>query len=576
MLEQRQFGLGSPNSAGGPLRRRGFRTIYYGAAALLALLVPLILFGGFWVRHEFTKNQRDLEDYLESRATALVQRADAEIGQETTVLKAIAALPSLDAPDVDAFQAQAARMLAAMPQWISLALVDPATGRQIANNTAQGDSEFPFADVARNVAASRQTVVRTGDDKADAFFGQHVVLLFVPVVREDRARHVLMAAMRVDTIQDILRQQSNDPRLLLVVLDEQDRVLARSRAPEQFVRQTANEELRRATSGRTVGLFVAPTLDDQSVFTSFRRSDLTGWNFVVATDRKHFERFAARSTWAMLAAGLLSGTLAAILGVFLFYNVMERRLGAERLAASRALSDLDARLLATTQQSLAEQRKAASEREVLLREIYHRVKNNLQIVQSLLRLGSRDLEPEQREPFEGAVRRIGAMARVHTLLYSSPDLASIDFKEYLDGLVNEVAEAFGARERGIRTALEAESMRVPLDTAVPLAFVAVEILTNAFKHGFPPGRAGTILVTVSREDGHGVLLVSDDGVGLPKTRIGRTLGLTIVSKLVQQINGRMEQVEDGRTTFRIEFPLEAVDQSSRRIEEAKSRLAAVS
>src|SRR5918994_7709965 len=96
---------------------------------------------------------------------------------------------------------------------------------------------------------------------------------------------------------------------------------------------------------------------------------------------------------------------------------------ARRPACSRALGELDTRLLATTQESLTEQRKAASERDVLLREIYHRVKNNLQIVQSLLRLGSRDLRPEQGEPFEAAVMRIGAMARVHTLLYRSPDLA---------------------------------------------------------------------------------------------------------------------------------------------------------
>ena len=188
-----------------------------------------------------------------------------------------------------------------------------------------------------------------------------------------------------------------------------------------------------------------------------------------------------------------------ILAVFLFYNVMERRVSAERLAASRALSDLDARLLATTQEALAEQRKASSEREVLLREIYHRVKNNLQIVQSLLRLGSRDLGPDQRDAFESAIRRIGAMARVHTLLYSSADLASIDLREYLDGLSKEVADAFGAQERGIRTVVEADAMRVPLDTAVPLAFIAVEVLTNAFKHAFPAGRGGTIKVERAAE-----------------------------------------------------------------------------
>ena len=210
-----------------------------------------------------------------------------------------------------------------------------------------------------------------------------------------------------------------------------------------------------------------------------------------------------------------------MLGVFLVYNVVERRVSGERYAASRALGELDARLLTTTQQSLAEQRKAAAEREVLLREIYHRVKNNLQIIQSLLRLGSRDLAPAQREPFEGAVRRIGAMARVHNLLYKSPDLASIDFKEYLEDLVPEVAEAFGAESARHSHELDVQPMRVSLDTAVPLAFIAVEILTNAYRHAFP-GRGGAVTVATEAIDGHGMLCIADDGVGMPVRSAGRS------------------------------------------------------
>ena len=235
---------------------------------------------------------------------------------------------------------------------------------------------------------------------------------------------------------------------------------------------------------------------------------------------------------------------------------MERRISDERLAASRALGELDARLLATTQEALAEQHKSASEREVLLREIYHRVKNNLQIIQSLLRLGSRDLDPDQQEPFESAIRRVGAMARVHSLLYQSPDLASINFRDYLRDVVQETADAFGAETRGIATALDAEPMRVPLDTAVPLAFITVEILTNAFKHAFPAGRSGTISISAHPEDGHGVLTIADDGVGLPTGKgRRRTLGLTLVMKLVEQINGSLEAPEAGRSTYRVTFPL---------------------
>ncbi|HVL71633.1 MAG TPA: sensor histidine kinase [Beijerinckiaceae bacterium] len=558
-MRNERIGSAGVTALNDPQRRTKLRTVYYIAAAVLALLVPLIILAGLWVRGEFNKSRRDLEEYLHARAATLSHRMEAEIRQQITVLQAIAALPSLDEPSLPLFHGQARRMVAAMPQWALIELVDAGTGERILSTArALGEAAPPARpDVVRRVAEAAQPLVHTVLPGEDGAAGEHAVMLYVPVIRDGGVRQVLTAGMRAHVAQDILQRETDDARLLTVLVDEREHILARSRLPEHFVGGEANPELRRAIAGSDTGLFVAPTLDGQEVFTSFRRSPISGWVSVAATDRAQFDELARRSAFATIATGVLSLTLAGVLAVFLFYNVMERRLAQERLAASRALSDLDARLLATTQQALAEQRKASSEREVLLREIYHRVKNNLQIIQSLLRLGSRDLGPDQREPFESAIRRIGAMARVHTLLYNSPDLGSIDFRDYLEGLVREVAEAFGAEERDIRTVLEAQSMRVPLDTAVPLAFVAVEILTNAFKHAFPTGRGGTITVAAGREGAAGVLTISDDGVGLPETPTGRrALGLTIVTKLVQQIGGTLEQPEDGRSTFRIRFPLE--------------------
>jgi two-component sensor histidine kinase len=373
-------------------------------------------------------------------------------------------------------------------------------------------------------------------------------------MRGDIVRFVLVAAMKAEALQQLL-EQAADPNVLTLVLDETGQILARSRDWGRFG-SPPGESGFQSSPQQWSGLFLANTPDHRRLTTAFRRSSVTGWSVFAASDRSPLDDMSARSTWATVWAGALSLLLAAVLAVFLFYNVAERRVSEERLAASRALSELDARLLAATQESLAEQRKAASERDVLMREIYHRVKNNLQIVQSLLRLGSRDLRPEQREPFESAIRRIGAMARVHTLLYNSPDLASIDFKDYLEGLLKEAAEAFGAEEQGIRTVLNAESMRVPLDTAVPLAFVTVEILTNAFKHAFPEGRAGAVVVTAIHENGHGVLTIADNGVGLPaQTGAKRSLGLTIIGKLVDQIGGSVEKPAAGESTFRIRFPI---------------------
>src|SRR3954469_1432925 len=550
-------------------RATRLRVLYF-IAAVLAALVPLIVFAGFWLRSEFGKGQREIDSFLTSRASALSQWLDAEVRQETTALQAIAALPSLDEPTLPDFHVAASRVVASVPQWAFLALIDPSSGRQVLNTVRPVRSDLPdmaSTDTIRGIVESRRPAVQT-DAETDLAHAGRIVLLCVPVVRGDAVRLVLVAGMKAEALQQSL-EQTAEPNVLTLVLDERGQVLARSRTWERFG-DPSGERLLRPNPEQTAGLFVASAPGSEQFTTAFQRSSLTDWTALAASNRKPFNEMSVRSIWATVSAGALSLLLAAVLAVFLFYNVIERRVSDERLAASRALSDLDARLLTATQESLAEQRKAASERDVLLREIYHRVKNNLQIVQSLLRLGSRDLGPDQRDAFESAIRRIGAMARVHTLLYSSADLASIDLREYLDGLSKEVADAFGAQERGIRTVVEADAMRVPLDTAVPLAFIAVEVLTNAFKHAFPAGRGGTIKVEARQSGDRGILVISDDGIGMkPESGARRALGLTIVSKLIQQIDGVLEKPEEGRSTVKIDFPLAGA--SSGPAEEAEER-----
>jgi two-component sensor histidine kinase len=560
------MGDGGSNAVGLPARLRTrsgaerARAIYFVAAAVLAALIPLVLFAGLWMRAVLDDNERDLQTYLTARAGLLAERIEREIGQQVSILQAMASVPSLDGSDLARFQETATRMAGALPEWAVVALIDPATGRQVMNTLRPLGSDLPQTtapDVVRRVFEERRWLVRTRYAGEGIVYDAPTVLLYVPVIRADAVRFVLVAGLKTDVVQRLL-SQVEDGGVLAVVVDENERILARSRSAEEFLGRSANEQLRLATAGRTSGLFSAETLDDHKVFTAFRRSGPTGWLSVAAIDRQHFDALGQRSTWTLIVTGALGLTLAVVLAIILFYNVVERRVSDERYAASKALSELDARLLRTTQEALAEQRKSASEREVLLREIYHRVKNNLQIVQSLLRLGSRGLEPDQREPFESAIRRIGAMARVHSLLYKSPDLASIDFKDYLDDIVRETADGFGGDLRGIRTETDAQSMRVPLDIAVPLAFIAVELLTNAFKHAFPGGRRGTISVSARQENDHGLLTVSDDGVGLPSDAAGaarRPLGLSLVNKLVDQIGGTLETPGPGESTYRVTFPL---------------------
>jgi two-component sensor histidine kinase len=106
-------------------------------------------------------------------------------------------------------------------------------------------------------------------------------------------------------------------------------------------------------------------------------------------------------------------------------------------------------------------------------------------------------------------------------------------------------------------------MRVPLDTAVPLAFIAVELLTNSYRHAFPEGRQGRITVEVRRDEPFGTLRIEDNGVGLSREKASkRRLGLTIVRKLVQQIGGAIEEPQDGSASFLIRFPIEQAESAS--------------
>ena len=534
----------------GPGRRR-LRTLYVVAAAGLAALVPLILFAGFWVRSELNKSQRDVDLFLTAGANTLSQRVDAEIQQQLSALRAISALPSLDS-DPAVFETAARRITGMMPHWSVLSLVDAIDGRVVFSTTPGGIGPVSPTQLER-LRSDRLPLVESRPEAAGAGGG---ILLYYPVVRNDRVENLLVTTLDSRDIQQIAEQQARDASLVSVIIDRGSRILARSLEPGSAVGQEASAEFKAAAATTGRGMYIATSREGEPITSAFVRSDLTGWVSVASMNRRQVDRMSTRTVWATIAAGALSLVLAGILTVFIVHNVMERRVSDERLAASRALGDLDARLLATTQEALTEQRKASSEREVLLREIYHRVKNNLQIVQSLLRLGSRDLRPDQREPFENAVRRIGAMARVHTLLYNSPDLASIDFKEYLDELLKELSEGFAAEERAIHSVLQAEAMRMPLDTAVPLAFIAVEILTNSFKHAFPDNRSGRITVEVHRSGGTAKLTIRDDGIGLAAEQPGkRRLGLTIVRKLVQQIGGTLEEPSPGSSTFVVTFPI---------------------
>ncbi|HAM73936.1 MAG TPA: hypothetical protein DCM86_20085 [Verrucomicrobiales bacterium] len=196
----------------------------------------------------------------------------------------------------------------------------------------------------------------------------------------------------------------------------------------------------------------------------------------------------------------------------------------------------------------AEDRIAASlrEKETLLKEIHHRVKNNMQLISSLLQLQSDYIKnPEARGIFREGQNRVRSMALIHEKLYRANTLSSIDFGEYIRTLVDILVPTYAPRPECVEIDVTAELVPLGVDTAVPLALIVNELISNSLKHAFPEGRNGRIVVTLAPgiADGEVALRVADDGVGLPAGLDWRTcpsLGLHLVKILTGQLEGRME------------------------------------
>jgi PAS domain S-box-containing protein len=188
------------------------------------------------------------------------------------------------------------------------------------------------------------------------------------------------------------------------------------------------------------------------------------------------------------------------------------------------------------------------EKEVLLREIHHRVKNNLQVIQSLLKMRARLLpEGETRAAIEATGQRVHAMALVHERLYQRADVASLSLADYLLDLFSGVENSSLVGRGQIELVLDADDIPLDLDCAVPFGLLANELMSNCFKHGFPDGRRGTIGISIHRVNDVVCMVVKDDGVGLPEpfeAGSSSSMGLKLAASLAHQLGGRLEFTSD--------------------------------
>lgn len=213
-----------------------------------------------------------------------------------------------------------------------------------------------------------------------------------------------------------------------------------------------------------------------------------------------------------------------------------------------------------TDHLVLEEKLAASlhEKEILLKEIHHRVKNNMQVICSLLNLQSDQIgDPQALAAFRESQFRVKSMALLHEKLYQSENLAQINFAEYLESLMDYLFSSFGSKAAKVRRHVQVENVSLNLDTAIPCGLIVSELASNALKYAFPESADGEVILSMGLEDdGNYHLRFRDNGVGLPpdvECRQANSLGLQLVQMLTGQLHGQIERSNGPGLAYHISF-----------------------
>ena len=209
----------------------------------------------------------------------------------------------------------------------------------------------------------------------------------------------------------------------------------------------------------------------------------------------------------------------------------------------------------------AEEKIKASllEKETMLKEIHHRVKNNLQVISSLLDLQSSYLKDEKaKEMLQNSMDRVSTMAKIHTMLYQSEDMSRVDFGGFIRDLSSRLRQSYGISGSPVGVNVNVSDVSLTIETSIPCGLILNELVSNALKHAFPEGKGGEVYISMKSEGDQFTLTVQDNGIGFSAAvdfQDPRSLGLELVSLLVRQVNGTIDLEVDGGTKFTITFPI---------------------
>jgi PAS domain S-box-containing protein len=245
------------------------------------------------------------------------------------------------------------------------------------------------------------------------------------------------------------------------------------------------------------------------------------------------------------------------------------RTGEKKFLSIKNIPLYDQKLLILTVQDISERIKterklqnSLKEKEILLREIHHRVKNNLQTITSLLDLQAASIkDKESRKAFKSSQSRIRSMALIHERLYKSENLERIKAREYIQHLIEYLEGTYQTSDTNIEIKTKIENLFLNLDTAIPCGLIINELVSNCMKYAFKTNNRGKVLVTLEKQGTKTLVLeVTDDGIGIPVdvTPVNSpSLGLQLVNLLTDQINGKLKIDRTGGTSISVSFPLQS-------------------
>ncbi len=423
----------------------------------------------------------------------------------------------------------------------------------------KGLTEYVFR-TGEPLLASPEVVKKLEDKGEIVLLGPPSIdWLGVPLKVEGRTIGVLV----VQSYTEGLRYSENEKNILIFVSEQVAMAIDRKQAEDTL--RESEELYRSVVENSHNGIFIVDdryrfiyTNEEMAKISKYTRKEIIGKDFREFLDKKSIHLVADRYKRRQKGEKIPSRYE---------FNIVRKDGEKRRVEISSTVIKNSAGKMQTVAQILditerkeieEEIKTSLKEKEVLLQEIHHRVKNNLQIISSLLNLQSRHIkDSESLEMFQESRSRIRSMALVHEKLYRSKSFADVDFKGYIQSLSRLLFQMYGTDPNAIKLEIDVGDVLLDINTAIPCGLLVNELISNSLKYSFPDGRKGNIHILLHpKKNNKFKLVVSDDGVGLPEDLdINKTesLGLQLVSMLTEQLQGSIKVDRNNGATFEITF-----------------------